>query len=180
MTCIVGIETPEGVMMGCDSMSAAHWDAKITRLDKVFQVGAFLIGYTSSFRMGQLLQYGLNVEPQASEESDLAFLVTKFVPAVRLCFKEGGFTRIEASAEEGGEFLVGYKHRLYVVRSDFQVNSSMDGFNSVGCGCSYALGNLFSSAELHPEARINDALEAASHFSNGVCPPFKRRSLVAS
>lgn len=172
MTCIIGIETEKGILMGCDSAAASGWDVHATRLKKVFRRGEFLIGYTASFRMGQLLQYKLNVGPQGSEQDDLEYLATTFIDAVRECLKNGGFAKVENERQEGGQFLVGYRGRLYEVDSDFQVNSSQDGYMAIGCGAPYALGNLYSN-----KGNMLTALEAAEHFSNGVRRPFYTRGL---
>jgi len=172
MTCIVGLETEQGVIIGADSAASAGWDGWVTRLKKVFRRGDFLIGYTSSFRMGQLLQYKLDVSVQKEGQEDLEFLTTTFIDAVRTCLKDGGFAKVENLVEQGGRFLVGYRGKLYVVSSDFQVNMSRDGYQAVGCGASYALGNLLNSGDLLPKVRVRQALKAAAHFSNGVCGPF--------
>lgn len=172
MSCIIGLETKKGVMIGCDSAAASGWNIHTSRLSKVFECGKFLIGYTSSFRMGQLLQYKLAVEQQRNEQSDLAYLATTFVDAVRECLSTGGFKKVENEQEEGGVFLVGYKGKLYAVYSDFQVNTSTDGYSAVGCGADFALGNMWSSKNLPPKKRIKQALKAAGYFSNGVCGPY--------
>jgi len=172
MTCIVGLETEQGVIIGADSAAAADWDIMATRLRKVFRRGDFLIGYSSSFRMGQLLQYKLEVSPQTEEQEDLEFLATTFIDAVRTCLKDGGYAKIENLVEEGGWFLVGYRGKLYIVEPSFQVNTSRDGYHAIGCGKNYALGNLFDSTDLEPQVRVRQALKAAAHFSNGVCGPF--------
>lgn len=173
LTCIVGLETETGIIIGGDSAAANGWDIHASRLKKVFKQGEFLIGYTSSFRMGQLLQYKLSVEQQKNEQSDLEYLATTFIDAVRECLKEGGFRTVENEQESGGQFLVGYKGKLYAVDSDFQVNSSVDGFMAVGCGASFALGSMWSNQNLSPKKRVKKALKAAGHFSNGVCGPYR-------
>ncbi len=172
MTCIVGLEIDDGVIIGGDSASASGWDMNVSRLEKVFRRGEFLIGYTSSFRMGQLLQYRLSVEPQQDGQSDLSYLATDFVDAVRGCLKDGGFRVVQNEQESGGQFLVGYKGQLYMIASDFQVNSSVDGYTAIGCGANFALGSMFANKALPPEERVRHALAAAGHFSNGVCPPY--------
>ncbi len=177
MTCIVGLETDNGVIIGGDSAAANGWDIHASRLEKVFKCGNFLIGYTSSFRMGQLLQYGLWVPKQEDGQSDLEYLAITFIDDARNCLKKGGFRTVENEQESGGEFLLGYKDKLYVISSDFQVNSSTDGYTAIGCGAGFALGNMWSSSHLPPEKRILQALEAAGHFSNGVCAPYFMVSL---
>lgn len=173
MTCIVGLEADGKVYMGCDSSSASGWDMTVTRLRKVFGRNDFLIGYTTSFRMGQLLEHQLAVELQKDNQEDLAYMITIFIEAVRQCLKDGGFTKVENAQEEGGTFLVGYGGILYCVQSDFQVNSNVYGLDAVGCGAKYALGSLWATRALSdPKERVLKALEAAGQFSNGVCAPY--------
>lgn len=178
MTCIVGLETEDGVLMAGDSAAVGDGDRYATRLTKVFRRGAFLIGYTTSFRMGQLLQYRLLVEPQDDEQTDLEYMATTFIDAVRACLKEGGFAKVENEQEQGGSFLVGYAGKLYSVASDFQVNSSRDGYLAIGSGEYVALGCIWSNLgqlgdrKASPDAIVISALEAAEHFNNYVYPPY--------
>lgn len=172
MTCIVGLEAGGKVYMGGDSASTSGWDINVTRLRKVFRQGDFLIGCTGSWRMAQLLQYSLVVRPQKDNEDDMQYMVTGFVEAIRTCLKEGGFAKVEDEKEEGGTFLVGFKGRVYTVENNFQVCSTSDAFTAIGCGDKYAMGNLWATKQGRPRERILAALEAAAHFSNGVCAPF--------
>lgn len=178
MTCIVGLETRDGVLMAGDSAAVGNNDRYATRLTKVFRRGEFLIGYTTSYRMGQLLQYRLLVDPQADEQTDLEYMATTFIDAVRTCLKEGGFAKVENAQEEGGSFLVGYKGKLYEVASDFQVNSSRYGYMAIGSGADVALGSMWTSLRLigdreaKPDVVVISALEAAEHFNNCVYPPY--------
>ena len=172
MTCVVGIEHKGEAWMGADSASASSWDIYPTRLKKVFKRGDFLIGYTTSFRMGQLLQYKLDVPKQSENEDDLEYMSTVFIDAVRECLRDGGFTEISNNVETGGLFMVGYKSKLYIVDRDFQVNSTMNGYYAIGVGGKYALGNLLGTIGLPPKHRIQAALDAATYFSNGVIPPY--------
>jgi len=171
MTCIVGIEHEGVVYMGGDSAAASGWDIYIETGPKVFVVGEFVIGYTSSFRMGQLLQYQLSVKPR-EEMSDRAYMITVFAEAVRLLLKDHGYAHIENNEETGGVFLVGYHGHLYRVQDDFAVLQRFDGYAAVGCGQSYALGALEVLDKSDPQAALEKALEAAEHFSNGVRGPF--------
>ncbi len=181
MTCIVGMvhgpKRARTVYIGGDSASVAGWTARVTKLPKVFRKGPFLIGYTTSFRMGQLLEHALAVPAQKGERDDMKFMVTVFAEHVRALLKERGMAKVEAGAESGGQFLVGYRGRLYSVQSDFQVNEMADGFDAVGSGAEYALGALLALKGLPPVARLKRALAISAHFNMGVCPPFFVRAL---
>ncbi|MBK8937137.1 MAG: hypothetical protein IPM79_05715 [Polyangiaceae bacterium] len=178
MTCIVGLVEKKIVYIGADSASVSGWTSRVTRLPKVFKKGPFLIGYTTSFRMGQLLEHALQVPAQpASERDDMRYMVTVFVEHVRQLLKERGMAKIEANSESGGQFLVGYRSRLYSVQADFQVNEMADGFDAAGSGAEYALGALAALRGVPPVRRLKRALEISAHFNMGVCAPFFVRAM---
>lgn len=174
MTCIIGLAHEGEVYIGADSMSASGWNQRQTKLRKVFQVGQFLIGYTTSFRMGQILQYHLEVRQQQDGESNERYMVVAFAEAVRVCLKDKGYARIDSNTESGGDFLVGYKGEVYHVSSDFQVNYYADGLAAVGCGEQYALGAMraLETRIKNPAQRIEESLKIVEYFSNGVTGPF--------
>lgn len=176
MTCIVGVVSGGKVLIGGDS--AAVWGDSlgiVVRNDrKVFRNGDFVMGFTSSFRMGQLLAFNFN-PPKPRQGVDIfAYMVTDFVDAARQRMKDGGFTRVKDNwSEQGGTFLVGYAGRLFQIADDFQVGESTHGFDAVGCGHHIALGSLHSTREwTDPEKRAREALATAETFSAGVRSPF--------
>lgn len=175
MTCIVGLVQDGKMCMGGDSAGVSGYDIKTRADPKVFIFdNRFIIGFTTSFRMGQLLRFSLKSPEQPAEQKDYEYMCTGFIDAVRKCFSDGGYMKKENVREEGGNFLVGYRGVLYEVQGDFQVAINADPYSAVGCGEPYAYGSLFATAALGlpPEKRIRRALEAAAHFSSGVCPPF--------
>lgn len=172
MTCVVGLVNKGTVYIGVDSAAVQGWTRRTSRVAKVFRRGPFLIGYTTSFRMGQLLQHHLDVPPQEAGQDDVAYLVTNFIEKARALFKDKGFTKVEANTEKGGQFLVGYRGRLYTVESDFQVGEHEDGYDAIGSGADFALGAMAALPRLSPRARVTRALEIAAHFNMGVSGPF--------
>lgn len=180
MTCIVGIVHDGAVWIGGDSAGVDGRYGLVVRNDrKVFRAGEFIMGFTTSFRMGQLLQFGFS-PPKPREDVDVfEYMVTEFVDSARSRMKSGGFARSKDSADQGGTFLVGYRGRLFHVADDFQVGESSHGFDACGCGDLIALGSLLSTREwTDPQARLRQALEAAQHFSAGVRGPFVFEQLI--
>lgn len=180
VTCIVGIAFDGVVYMGGDSAATAGPSLSVRADRKVFLNGAFLIGFTSSFRMGQLLQYVFSPPVHHAEVDVFRYMVAEFIPSVRKCLSDGGYSKQDNGRDSGGAFLVGYHGRLFQVESDFQVGEAICGFDAVGCGCDLALGSLYSTAGANvlPYSRIDTALAAAAAFSGAVCAPFYQESLA--
>lgn len=184
MTCIVGLIDNGKVWMGGDSAGVAGLDVTIRKDPKVFKNGDFLIGYTSSFRMGQLLRFKLNPPKYYAEQhnnDEYQYMCTDFIDAVRTCLKNGGYTKISSNEEYGGTFLVGFNGRLFEIDSDFQVGESLSDYNSVGCGEDYAKGSIYALLDLGnllpPRTVVCEALKVAEHFSGGVRGPFVIESI---
>lgn len=182
MTCIVGIADSGNVYLGADSAGVSGFNTTIRTDVKVFRNGPYVMGFTSSFRMGQLLQYTLKAPvPEDLDDSELhGFMCTVFVDEVRDCLKAGGFAEDDKGQESGGTFLVGVQGHLYEVASDYQVGEREEGYEAIGCGEAYALGSLYSTSgndAYTPVARITLALEAADRYSNGVQGPFHYATL---
>lgn len=183
MTCIVGIVRNGTVHMGADSLGVNGYLGKVQRKDpKVFINGEFLFGFTSSFRMGQLLAHAFTPPKRHADVDVYKFLVTDFINGVRTCLKDGSYTKVRDSVEIGGTFLLGYAGRLFRVESDFQVGEPADGFDACGCGEELALGAMLARSKDDVPATdiLRAGLEAAEHFSAGVSAPFNFLSLPAT
>jgi len=174
MTCIVGFKQKGKVYIGGDSAGVADYNLVIRADEKVFANGEMIYGFTSSFRMGQILRYGLDVPKQSKNQNDMRFMCTTFIDAAIGALEDKGFAKNVSGEKEGGDFMVGYKGELYRIYSDFQVELLHDNYNAVGCGANFALGafHAFLEYEATPDERIHMALDAATHHSSGVCPPY--------
>lgn len=172
MTCICGLVDNGKVYIGGDSAGVDGRYALTVRADKkVFRNGDLVMGFTSSFRMGNLLQHSLKPPRRHPDDDPFKYMVTDFVDAVRACLKAGGYATKSDEVETGGTFLVGYAGRLFEVQDDYQVAENVDGIAAAGCGDLIALGSLYSTSG-KPRDRIRLALEAAERFSAGVRGPF--------
>ena len=174
MTCIVGWVEDDNVWIGGDSAGVAGYSLQLRADEKVFKKGEFVFGFTSSFRMGQLIRYQLVIpKPEEGQDQD-DYLYTKFLDAIIKCFKDNQYARVVSETVNGGCFLFGYRGGLYRVEGDFQIGKAYSCFDAVGCGADLALGCLYGmkSSELTPIMKIKTALKAAQEFSAGVRDPF--------
>jgi ATP-dependent protease HslVU (ClpYQ) peptidase subunit len=181
MTCIVGLVDKGKVYLGGDSAGVrADLQIMVRKDPKVFKVEKFVIGFSSSFRMGQLLMKSLK-PPKISpkDKKDLyKYMTTKFVDEIRRVFKAGGYLEVKAGVEVGGNFLVGIEGHLFHIQPDFQVSETYEPYTAIGCGEQYALTALHiltsfpTTKKLTPQQKLEFALGAASKFSGGVRPPY--------
>lgn len=185
MTAIAGLVHQGRVHIGGDSAASGGTTLMIRKDPKVFThlqerpnpadpLDVWAFGYTSSYRMGQILQHAFT-PPTIPEGADLhRFMCTTLVNAMRTVFKDSGWAREQSGVEETGTFLIGVRGRLFVVDEDYQVGEPAAGYAAVGCGDDLALGSLHTTRYLDwpPRARLRAALSAASHHSTGVAPPF--------
>jgi len=174
MTCIVGRTDGKIVTIAGDSAGISSDYSLTQRADrKVFTVGDFAFGGTSSFRMLQVLQYSFKA-PKIPERGDLfKYMATSFVNSIRNTFARLGVSANVNGVESGGTFLVGIRGRLFRVESDYQVGESIHAFDAVGCGGDIALGALMSlPPTLSDREACLAALRASETFSAGVRGPF--------
>ena len=177
MTCIVGIEHNGSVYIGADSAGVGNIITPRADIKAFFSKNKeFIYGFTSSFRMGQILQHSFTApERDKKMKDDFEYLVAVYVPALMECMSERGYASVNNNRVSGGTFMLGYRGKLYTIDSDFQVGRSLHGYDPVGCGQEMALGSLYTSTKMgvkDPKKILTLALDAASEFSTGVCGPY--------
>ena len=183
MTCIVGLVEDGKVWLGGDSAAVAESFTMARKDPKVFKNGDFIFGFTSSFRMGDLLQHSLVPPKKPKAGYSRQYMCTDFIDEVRSCFMIGGVAGLDGSIESGGNFLVGYEDKLYEISEDYQVGQYINDYICIGCGDNHAMGALYAIQELSgditrknliptPKDKVRLALEAAAAFSGWVKEPF--------
>jgi len=176
MTCIVAVSDGARVTIGGDSAGILRELSCCMTMGegaKVFVRGPYAIGFTTSFRMGQLLRFRAELPPPAGEDLD-RFMSTDFIDAVRQAFRTGGWIEDEKGRESGGGFLVGVGGRIYQVWPDFSVTTFGHPYAAVGSGLPVAIGALHALASRGLTSReiARGALDAAATFALEVRRPF--------
>jgi hypothetical protein len=190
MTCIVGIEHEGKVYIGGDRAQANESHTAAMSGPKVFVKNNIAFGYTTSFRFGNLLQYSFVIPHRYEGQELMDYMYTVFVEALRKCFKEGGYTKVENSVEEGGTALIGIGGKVFKLQDNFSLTNTASGYEAVGSGMYYALGSLHTTS-LHtigwraldnphtsnpvyhdPKLRCELALQAAADLNPFVRAPF--------
>lgn len=174
MTIVAGLAVNGRVYMAADSQASSGWDCRNRKDPKVFISHDILYGFTSSYRMGQILRYHTEPLDIPSAPGDImGFVVRTMVPQWRRLFQDHGYLKSDAGRDDSGTFMAGLRGKLFTVDSDFQVAEHTDNFAAVGCGSAYALGamevsytdNNISDAEC--EYIVTQAVSVACKFSNG-------------
>jgi hypothetical protein len=182
MSLVVGLVHGDQVYMGSDSAETDIHDLMPRRDPQVFCKGSFLIGYPGSFRLGNLLRYGLALPEQHPQMGLHEFMVQEFAARVRKWIQCGELKPL-ANAEDKrkdkdkyqkleGLLLVGYRGHLFTIGSDGQVVEALDDYDVLGIGDEVALGALYATRNEEPSHRVCSALRAAEHLTGAVRPPF--------
>ena len=181
-TCIVSLVRNGTVHIGGDSAGVSGLNIMVRKDVKVFNRedaagNKWVFGFTTSFRMGQLIQYNLKLPKLKKNEKDLhAFMVRELIPALKKCLKEGQWEHRKEDRTSGGTFLVGVRGETFIIGDDYQVGQRHGDFMAVGCGAQVALGAMFAAAKINPKMPpvefLTLGLEAATHFNGGVRPPY--------
>ena len=170
MTCVVGIEHEAGVTIGADS-AAVDGDDISTSVPKVFRRGEYLIGFSESFRVGQVIRYRMKLPAQRCDDP-LEHLATVFVDELRRAVHQAAATSTDTPDELAGPLLVAYRRQLFTIDTDYAVHPA-NGYAAIGSGATYALGALHATDGLpHPRGRVEAALHAATTHCTSVRPPF--------
>ena len=86
MTCIIAFIDQKGVgHMAADSAgtNTEYHTQSLRKQSKIFRNGEFIFGFTTSFRMGQILQYNFHPPERPENITDMVYMVTRFIPAVK-------------------------------------------------------------------------------------------------
>lgn len=177
MTCIVSYKTKNKVYMGADSIGSNGHQKGERKDSKLFKKGEMLIGYTSSFRMGQLLKWKLKLPEHPKKMSIEEYMNTLFIDEVINCFTVNGFTQIKENTKSGGTFLVAYKGRVFCIHDDFQVGEDSSCISACGSGEDTAKGAMAAllkyDKKINPKKLLQIALEITSQKIVSVGGPFK-------
>lgn len=176
MTCIAAFIDDGNIYMGGDSVGVndSH-DYIIVSRPKVFIRGDMIFGFTTSFRLGQILESSFEIPEKPKGKSDIDYLQSDFVDALVKCLEEKKYSRISDNVAMGGTFVLGYNKKLYKIEDDFCVLSSNLQYCTCGCGEPFADAAFNISLKLAPDmdpiSRIEMALQCASDHT-AVRPPF--------
>lgn len=179
MTCIVAIAEDNTIHMAGDRMAAGNGDKMLYNRRKVFINGDFVIGYTDSFRLGQLMEFSWKQPDFMAGQSEFEYMCTAVVDSIKKLLTDHG-----VHFGDGENLLIGYGGKLFTIQGDYSV-FEYDGYAAVGCGNVAANASLHTSNNIQdfiedniiddanlikmtPEDRLSWAIEAAANLKTGV------------
>lgn len=176
MTCIVAMETPEGVVwMGSDSYMGGDDEKDIMDRPKFFRKGELLIGYSNDFRSSQLLETAPKWRNPGKNEDPWAYIVRVVGESL---VKIANSNKI-ITKDPMAMFLIGFRGKVFQLDGAYiQVLRSRHGYAACGAGSAWALGSLgtvLAIPELRdqpPKEKLEMALKMASRHCSRVSPPF--------
>jgi len=171
MTIIIGYKEDGKVTIAGDTQ-ASNGFRKSQRVDgKTFTVHGISYGFTSSYRMGQILKYHMpEVYAKDRDEDTFKYVVNSLVPQFKSVLANNGFNGdYDSHNTVGGTFLIALDGKLFCIHNDFQVAEPLEDYYAIGCGEAFALGSLYQTTnELDSvKDKIIQALDCACYFSNG-------------
>lgn len=158
MTTIVGIQGDKYALLASDSRITS-FDEKgnayqVTTLggssSKITPQGKYIMGAAGDMRAINLLHHAFHPPtpaPSLKGKKLDQFITTKFIPSLRACFDEHGYSSPENrdsthTAEQDSTIIIAINQTIYVVESDYSWTPDTNGFYAIGTGSSYALGAL--------------------------------------
>jgi ATP-dependent protease HslVU (ClpYQ) peptidase subunit len=114
---------------------------------KVFKRDNYAFGYTSSFRMGQILEYA-KISKDLPSWEDESNLYVSFVDWAKSAMKDGGFLEDKSGKTSGGNFIFFNGKLLSEVQDNFSILIPIDGLIAVGSGENHAKAIMRAYMEL--------------------------------
>lgn len=161
MTCIIGYSHNGKAYVGADSLGSNGWTKAQYDTPKLFEVHGMVIGYTTSYRFGQVLQHHLR-ELLSNQVDPYKKLVEEYIPHIREILTAHGAKTTDKGVDSGGACVIGYKGAVYELQHDFSVLKPSNGIACVGSGAQVAYGAMLALTTKDSEQRILRALEVTS------------------
>jgi len=178
MTLITAINENGNIHMCGDSIGSNGYTKLQMKHPKVFKNGELLIGYTTSFRMGQLLEHTLTPPKHYDDETNTYYIINKLVPAIIKLFKEHQFLTKRDEEIIGGNFIIGYKGELWEIQNDFAALQTNQNYTAVGAGEAYAMGALATTTHMKPVERLQAVHKAVEEHCAMVAGPHHTQSII--
>lgn len=169
MTCAIGLEAAGAAWLACDAFVGDDNWRETTTEPKWFRLGARLVvAYAGSLRSAQAAMTTGALRGQRRRESDVAYLSTVVVEAIRQ--QHRAFEAV--GKDHDFAYIIAHAGKVFGVLEDYGVYRPACGFLAIGTGEQVAVGAVAALPELPPEKRLRRALRIATSHCGHVSEPF--------
>jgi ATP-dependent protease HslVU (ClpYQ) peptidase subunit len=183
MTCIAAFVEGGKAYVGGDAAATYNNDLIVRRQPKVFFNRGYVFGCAGSYRQMQVLRHLFQPPPLPrglkTDSEFEAFLVGKFIPALRFVLKEEGVAEIvqvgSERSNQQSEMVVACGARLFTLESDYNVGLNAGEIATAGSGGPEARGALLALLpfkEIPARRKLEIALECSEACNASVRSPF--------
>lgn len=194
MTTIIALQGEGFAVVGSDSrISTIYGEAssEVGTLSatnpKIGTNGKYILGAAGDLRAINILHHAFQppVCPPTLKGKKLdRFITTKFIPALRACFDEQGYSQPENKdgkdhiAQHDSQIVCVVNNTIYIIDGDYSWFINNTGLYSIGSGSSYAIGALSvitSSGSMtvqNAKKAITKCLTIAARFDPHTGSPF--------
>lgn len=175
MTCVIGLETAEGVWMGSDSFFGTDEVCDLIDHPKWFTKGTLTFGWAGDARPAQIVEHDLHYRGPRKGEKSLPYLVKVVTKSIHNGLRDAGcnLRHPGATDETGTSFLVVFRGKLYMIQGDYSIVRSPRGCAAIGVGSDIALGAVSAlRGRLPPQEAVKEALTLAAEWCCQVEGPF--------
>lgn len=168
MTCIVGLKTKQGVLLGADSALDFGTHTALCD-DKLFKCAGVWCGAAGDAVAIQFLRQSMPRVPSGTK--DLAAWASKHLAAKILKLRDA----LQCISEDVHlEAVFAHRGQMVLMTLRGEVIPMLSEFLCIGTGAEYAMGAMHNLHGLAPEARVRQAIQTAAHFCPGsVQPPVR-------
>lgn len=152
MTCIIAFHHNDRVVLAGDKIAVSGCQKTISQQPKVFHNGDFMIGYTSSFRMGQILKFKWQPPKIKKGQTAENYLHTDTIDSIRKVFEDNWF--LDKTKNGWGTFIICYENKIFQISDDLGVIENVEHIESCGCGRELARGALTILLEYETDYKV--------------------------
>lgn len=170
MTCIVAWKTEDdNVVLAGDKKGSNGYTADIVKEPKVFRNKDFMIGYTSSFRMGQILKHVWTPPQRKIDQTTDNYMYCDVVNSLRKTMKDNGFLNTD-NKDKSGTFIIVYENRIFLHQDEFSLLEFESKVTACGCGEDFAVASVTTLLEYEKDIDVilQKAYDLISFYSTGV------------
>lgn len=181
MTCVVALTDGQRIVVGADSAGSSFegtGEIHTIAIPKIFRVNGYLLGFSGSWFVGQVVRHHVGWREPADEAADLqSFLLTQILPEINRALAQAGYDK---TIHGTWQVLVARAGQIFMLSSRLELLRTTTPYVAIGSGRFVAYGAFHAWMQregLGLEETVERVLEAVCQFVPGVREPFVIESI---